>query len=111
MKCNYNNHHLFIADFKNLQQPTSNLQEIVAESAESYKGTGETEDSSEDLQHQSDSDEEYEIFKSGPYTKTDYVRKCKSKDGDLKKITVQKMINMARSRRQGLAKRCSSSEV
>lgn len=60
-------------------------------------------------------EEEYEIFKSGPFTETQCNEIPNSSMGDwfysslvdLRKATVQNMINMARSRREGLRNRFS----
>lgn len=60
--------------------------------------------------NESNPEEEYEIFKSGPFTKTQCNEKSNSSTDDLfysslldlRKETVQNMINMARSRREGL---------
>lgn len=65
--------------------------------------------------NESNSEEEYEIFKSGPFTETQCNEKSNSSTDnlfyssllDLRKETVQIMINMARSRREGLRNRFS----
>lgn len=65
--------------------------------------------------NESNPEEEYEIFKSGPFTETQCNEKSNSSTDDLfysslldlRKETVQNMINMARSRREGLRNRFS----